>query len=714
MKWVRNLICFVLSVTLLFGCETNKNEVNHDTETTPASYVKEEIDIGEFYITSELVYEDGTIYAGGYDGDTPALLSYIVDTGEYETTPLDCDGEPEEIALCEDGVAYISRLEGESTGNAILHLPDGTEMQLAELIPALAGTWYRVNMISCDTSLYITGSYDCVELDTSGSILKRYTLDSQIYYLAAYSDNEFCCITQDNNGYKVYISDGDKPIESEEYTNLIIDYDMRELFSGNGELFVRGDKELIACNMESLSRRAIVDWVETGFHPSRVDSALYISDDLLFVYARDVVNNVPSLWRLTPGDADMGDRIEIKVSYYESGLNDVSDAILKFNVMQDKYYAVADELGEKRGEDSPLDVFDRMILTGEIGDVIIFPNSVEYEKYVAQKALVDLYDLMDSDENFSRELLLDCAYLPYETGESLFVLPRRFWLSTLVGKTKYFPDGITIDAFIDLTESGKTPLYDMSRNSVERVLLFAGVGDFIDTDNKSCNFTSEEFIRLLEFLKSLDTSSEILYDEQDITPYRNDEILLCEIGVLGNFAEYAKLLVRFGTDDFTVVGYPASEKALSDLSPRDILAVSAQSDKSDAAWEFIKFMISGSSLVDTEMGMMWIPALRSAMYDCAEAESKYSIVFKPNSTSYRTYDTTKEEIPENSGAVIQIDDEFVSDFERFIADIRIPSATEAKVREIISEELDAYYAGAKSAAETAEVIQNRVQLYLNE
>ena len=112
--------------------------------------------------------------------------------------------------------------------------------------------------------------------------------------------------------------------------------------------------------------------------------------------------------------------------------------------------------------------------------------------------------------------------------------------------------------------------------------------------------------------------------------------------------------------------------------------------------------------------MREIPALKSALYDCAEAESILRWYFAPNSTNYHVYIDPNEEIPENGGMVVQIDDELLADYERFIADIRIPSATEAKVREIISEELDAYYAGAKSAADTAEVIQNRVQLYLNE
>lgn len=716
MKWVRSIISLAISSALLLGyvsCE--EQEIIHDT--TPMSYVKEEVDVSGFVPATSMLYEDGTIYSCGVDSnESPALLTYSVDTGEYEITPLGCDGEPEQIALCDDGIAYISRRDGDSSALATLHLPNGTAIQLAELIPSLVGTWYEVNLIYCGGSLFLTGKSDCVELDSSGNIIERYTYDGQVYQLAKYSEDEFCFFVESGAKKTYYISDGGKPEPSDEFTSFITGLGIvRKIYSGNGELLVRGDEGITACNMETLSRRAIVNWVTTGFAPSHVGGFLYISDELLFVFASDIIDNTRSLWRLTPGEVDTGDRIEIKVSYFEDGSRMVADAIMLYNVIQDKYFAVADKLNDNTGDESMLSILDRTILTGEIGDVIIFPYySNDIENYIEQKAFADLYSFMDKDKDFSRELLLDCAYLPYETDGCLYYFPRQFMIQTLVGKTANFPDGLTVSDFIELSESGATPLADMSRDNVERILLFAGVGDFIDSDNKTCDFTSDEFIRMLEFLKSLDTTSEIIYDDKDAVPYIEDEYLLYEETMLGSFVQYMKLCARFGYDDISVVGYPSGIIGASDLEPQNILAISAQSDKPDAAWEFVKIMLSGASVVDEDRGMMYIPALKSALHDCAEAESIYRWLFAPDSTSYRVYADPDEQIPEGNGTVVQIDDVFLADFEQFIADISVPSATEAKVREIISEELDAYYAGAKSAAETAEVIQNRVQLYLNE
>ena len=711
MKWVRSIISLAISSALLLGyvsCE--EQEIIHDT--TPMSYVKTEVDVSGFVPATSMLYEDGTIYSCGVDSnESPALLTYSVDTGEYEITPLGCDGEPEQIALCDDGIAYISRRDGDSTALATLYLPDGGAMQLAEIIPALVGTWYQVNMISCGGSLYITGSNNCVELDTSGNIIERYTFDGQIYRLVKLSDDEFCFTLQDNDGNTVYISDGGKPKISDELTTLLNGSGITNIVHAtDNELILRVNDGLSACDLADFSRRAILDWVLTGFAPSNVGGILYISDELMFVSAKDVIDDVRSIWRLTPGEADTSDRIEIKVTYFDDGSGMVANAVVLFNVLQDEYYAIADDLNDKTGEESVLDKFDRAFLTGEIGDVIIFSNTDDIDKYIEQKALVDLYSLMDNDENFSRDLLLDCAYLPYEIDGSLFYLPRQFHIFTLAGKTANFPDGITVYDFIELAESGATPLADMSKNNVERILLFAGIGDFIDSDNKTCDFTSDEFIRLLEFLKSLDTTSEIIYDDKDAVPYINDEYLLYETHI-GPMVSYMKSCALFGYEDISIVGYPSNTVGASELIPENILTVSAQSDKTDGAWEFVKFMLSGASFDNSDE---YIPALKSALWDIFVNGSDVRFLFAPNSARYRIYVDPNEEIPEDSGTIMRINEELVADFEQFIADISVPSATEAKVREIISEELDAYYVGAKSAAETAEVIQNRVQLYLNE
>jgi len=64
-------------------------------------------------------------------------------------------------------------------------------------------------------------------------------------------------------------------------------------------------------------------------------------------------------------------------------------------------------------------------------------------------------------------------------------------------------------------------------------------------------------------------------------------------------------------------------------------------------------------------------------------------------------------------AVDENGDSFVKEY-LDIMDKARPYSTHSEVRAIISEEADAYFAGAKTVDEVADIIQNRIQLYLKE
>ena len=89
---------------------------------------------------------------------------------------------------------------------------------------------------------------------------------------------------------------------------------------------------------------------------------------------------------------------------------------------------------------------------------------------------------------------------------------------------------------------------------------------------------------------------------------------------------------------------------------------------------------------------------------------------------YKTPDSEGEEVIEchfqQYGGVMPLavdenGDSFVKEY-LDIMDKARPYSTHSEVRAIISEEADAYFAGAKTVDEVADIIQNRVQLYLKE
>ena len=66
------------------------------------------------------------------------------------------------------------------------------------------------------------------------------------------------------------------------------------------------------------------------------------------------------------------------------------------------------------------------------------------------------------------------------------------------------------------------------------------------------------------------------------------------------------------------------------------------------------------------------------------------------------------------GNIGQIDQQSVDALKTFIESVSQVMRYDRSVLDIIKEEASAYYAGKKSADETAKIIQNRVQIYVSE
>lgn len=712
------LLCFVIMAVTSVGCETNSNEIDGVGNTAaPMSYVKTEVDLGGFTATTDMLYEDGNIYIGGLDPNgSPALLVYNTASGEYEMTPLDCDGKPGCMAKTDDGIAYISNIVGDSIGYAVLHLADGTEIQLAELIPSLVNTYYIVTLFSCGGSLYLTGNNECVQLDYSGDITARNTYDGQIYCAAAYSDDSFCIIVCNMDLYSVYICDGGAPEYSSEHSSLILDAGVvRALYSGNdGEVFVRGDDKLFACDMETLTRRALVDWVDTGFAPNKVYYFSYAADELLYVWASDLLTEQSLLYRLDKGEYDLSDRILIKISYVSSGGSEIEDAILYFNLLQDKYYAVADDLRDSVSEEKFYEAYDLAMVSGDIGDVIIFSKGFSIEKYLNHGALANLYDYFDKDDSISLDDIFDFTYQHMERSGKLYTLIPRFEIKTVVSKTSNFSQGFTFNEFIELlkNQDSDSLLINESGFSLVEMLLFAAIEDYIDMEAKTCDFTNENFISTIEFLKSLPDESNAVYDD-DPTAYTDDKIL-CRTYYLRNIYEHIKLKASFGYEDISFIGFPSPDGGRDKLYPSSYIGISSQSKEPDGAWEFIKFMMDEFYQINDDYFLESLPSLKTVMYDYVKTNPEIRIFIPANSTRFYTYFDPDEEIPEGNGKVTHINEDFINELYENLSDVNIKTEVDDMIRYIIREELSIYFSGAKSAAETAEVIQNRVQLYLNE
>lgn len=233
---------------------------------------------------------------------------------------------------------------------------------------------------------------------------------------------------------------------------------------------------------------------------------------------------------------------------------------------------------------------------------------------------------------------------------------------------------------------------------------------FINWEEGACSFDSSTFTAFLEELKKY---SEKQYD---ISPsgtaaerlYRR-EYLTARISLYmdSNMEDYMNLKEILG-EDLEIAGFPgANNEPRYRMLYNKIYGMNAASGNKEGAWAFLEYLLSEE--VQREAASYEYPA----RLDVLNAALQETIDFQaPEHYRYSSYNPlTEETITERRPFTEQDRQTLLEMLDRVY---RFSAMNTADVYDILLDELSYYLNGAKSAKETAELIQNRVQLYLIE
>lgn len=237
-------------------------------------------------------------------------------------------------------------------------------------------------------------------------------------------------------------------------------------------------------------------------------------------------------------------------------------------------------------------------------------------------------------------------------------------------------------------------LYDL-------VLANIGNSSFLDLQAGNCHFDTEEFRQVLELCKrwKQEAQSSQLTEQEMVL---EGKALVYKLE--GNLIDFSRAYASLG-EDFHAVGYPTQGKAGNLLMSYDgCVAVSAAADHREIIDDFLRFLVSYKA--QKQYGMNWVrtDVLRDSVTEQVE---------------FYDYPAPVPVFRQGDRSVIvlmgkQDGSSYLPEFLE-TAGNAIPYETELDmIRNIVQEEADAYFAGDKGLQETAEIIQSRVQLYLDE
>lgn len=294
--------------------------------------------------------------------------------------------------------------------------------------------------------------------------------------------------------------------------------------------------------------------------------------------------------------------------------------------------------------------------------------------------LVDLYPYIDADPDLDRDMFVPTVISSLELNGQLTSLPAAFVVLTMTARVADVGERTdwTIEELQNLWEQRTDDIFLMSgwmdRHNFLSWLATLTTGDFIDWENSTARYDSEDFIRQLQFCETL----------SDYMEY-NDEI--AEKPCLAEFEDVQNLVrvngIRYNyKEDFTYIGFPGDGEYGSFFDVNQLhFAISANSDKKELAWEFIRLALTKKN--------------QEMICDSWQLPIRQDVM-----------DARIETVVGN-----------VSDRQRFRQLIQKPlrfTSWNDTIHQIVTEEGEAYFSGQRTVEEAAERIQNRVTLYLSE
>lgn len=405
-------------------------------------------------------------------------------------------------------------------------------------------------------------------------------------------------------------------------------------------------------------------------------------------------------------------KVYTEINFYDN----LYSRIAEFNNKSSEYEVQLTEYCKEFEE--PLTLLNTDITTGNPPDILILDVAMPLKSYNDKGLFADLYEFIDSDPDMKREDFIGSVLKAGEMDGKLFKISFDFYIDTVVGKTSLVGEkqGRTAEEFFELAASYPDKLAmpaDMTKYRALLMFAYYGCNVYVDESTGKCSFNSDDFIKLLEFCdkfpSEFDGLSQEFADEREYAIFNGTVLFSSDYSVNRfndiRFLEHG----RFG-EAVTFMGFPdVGGNGSVICSGSSEYAVMSASQNKEGAWEFLKYFLTGEYQDKIALEQQTFPIRKSSLELAAE-EAKKGVYYSDSGE----YDEPKWVLFGNIiGVGLNTDEDNQRIYDLIDSAVGYSQYTR-HFYDIINEEATMYFAGQRPAKETAEIIQNRVQNYLDE
>ena len=713
-------VIIIIAMTLASLAAVSCGEESDDALLTGV-FTKTGVDLGEgFWTNGTLAFSDGKLCVVGelLDDNSPAMA--VVNTADMTVSveKLPTSGSASDLAVGNDAVlCVVNRFDEEAfrtvftlecvkDGNVVFSLAADDVFDLGE------NFWGNVLAAAGDGCWYAVGNKTFAVISSDGTTERTEELPEQASGIAVDRNGTLHVWGM---GYHMILSDG-RLESSSEWLDAA---GSGSLFFGEGHDFYRTDENGIGYG--DLTENG----VDTGEIMNFVNSLLVWSGnrkfavadpETIYMYGSDGVGGERGLWKYTKTDDRLlTDMKVVKVTYIENGRNMIPLAAVKFNQSQNEYYIKCEEYASKNSTgdwQSLMSRLDADIVAGKVGDIISMSDPDSITKYASKGLFTDLYEL----PGFGKDKIFGCVSEAMERDGILAAIPQEFVLNTLAVQKGTVGEDFDVGKIIELAKNsgGKRLFMAINRAAVNGQLLNSVLYECVDVSAGKCDFSSGAFTDYLDYLMTLPENDEdAMYDGAN--HYAAGEIMFYQARI-GAISDYAMTMNIFGDAGADICGYPSRDGGRAELSAGSYYSVVKKSRVKDGAAAFLNYLLSPDCTIDDARGMREIPSLKATMKSWEESEGKMYYYFYKNNINRWSADTNPIDETEmgEPGVCVKVDRELFDSFYEYLDGAHVFGNMPQSITDIVVEEMDAFLSSAKSASETADIISNRVSLYLSE
>ncbi len=402
-------------------------------------------------------------------------------------------------------------------------------------------------------------------------------------------------------------------------------------------------------------------------------------------------DEVPVRQRITIGCLDMG------------VIEELEKAVKQFNRQSELYYA---ELlvyeWRSNYEDFYMD-----LLMGEGADIYVL-NEMPKEVMADKGVLEDLAPYFAASEVINEEDLLESVRNAcYIDGKMVCVIPSFYMQGMLVEKGIANEGGWTYEDMIALAE--KYPASKLAERddwfNIFYNMLFSYVGSNIAWEDLECSFADEEFCAMLEAVKRVCGREGVTLPQSTIAgALYNKDYLSLQVGFV-NVDDFAVIKETFG-EYADVVGFPNEEGIpYYRMLSNQVYGINSFSDCKAGAWAFLEFLLSDGMQSELEYF-----SVREDVFN-TQLEEGYSQQETSDRITYYTNPYTNERTEGNP----VFTEGYANELAVIVSNMYYDDAIQIRtIQEIVMEELPAFFEADKTVEDVADIIENRVNLYLGE